>query len=150
MRAEALAAAQWWADRLALGYVRHDMGDPQINAIMNRSPSAVRYTPSNSPPSGMRWPKRSTRRSMRVAAAPSRFGSTTRFDYQPDWVLIEAAQRAGIDLEPGGLPLLPVKTGTRVAPGLVSVTEGDAQRDEPVVVWEAGTPGRSSAGRTET
>jgi hypothetical protein len=75
---------------------------------------------------------------------------TIRFDYQPDWVLIEAAQRAGIDLEPGGLPLLPVKTGTRVAPGLVSVTEGDAQRDEPVVVWEAGTPGRSSAGRTET
>jgi hypothetical protein len=138
MRPEALAAAQWWADRLALGPGRHDMGDPRINAIMNRDVPEVPYTPE----------QLTAFRGVLAEGIDREIGAaygrpiTIRFDYQPDWVLSDAAQRAGIDLEPDGLPLLPVKTYTRVAPGLVSVAEGDTQYlGEPVVVWEADAAG---------
>ncbi|MFF2094833.1 hypothetical protein [Streptomyces sp. NPDC058202] len=127
-RAEAVAAAAWWAQRLASGAAAHDVGAAQSNLFANAVSALV-----------ARQRDQAQIERFRDALAeliedhvggdawrPDNrlWGSAMRIvevGYAPDEILSGAADQAGFELKLSDLPL---KTVMWINPGEVKVAEG--------------------------
>ncbi|GHA01269.1 hypothetical protein ACFOOM_12285 [Streptomyces echinoruber] len=137
-RPEAVAAADWWAAKLA-EQPRHDVGAAQPNALANAVSALVRRQRTQAQIEAFReaLAEEINRHVERYGWRPDEpdFGSymrTIAVDYGPDPVLADAAEKAGFELQ---MLDLPVKTVMWINPGVVKVAEGYGAR--PVVIWRA-------------
>jgi hypothetical protein len=141
-RLEAIAAAQWWANRLSAGATAHDVGAAESNLFVNTVAALV-----------ARQRDQAQIERFREALAdlieadvdddgwrPDNplWGSamrTVEVGYGPDKILSDAAERAGFQLK---LSDLPMKTVMWINPGEVKVAEG---YNAPIsTVWKAVSP----------
>ncbi|MFF0139700.1 hypothetical protein ACFYRN_25005 [Streptomyces sp. NPDC005227] len=142
LRPEAVAAAAWWAERIAVGAAAHDVGAPASNLFANTVSALV-----------ARQRDQAQIERFRDALAelieqhvdgdgwrPDNplWGSairTVEVGYAPDEILSGAAEQAGFELKLSDLPL---KTVMWVNPGEVKVAEG---YNAPIrSVWRAVSP----------
>lgn len=138
-RPEAVAAAAWWAARLAIGASAHDVGSAESNLFANTVSALV-----------ARQRDQAQTERFRDALAElieqdvdgdgwrpddPLWGSamrTVEVGYGPDEILSDAAEQAGFELK---LSDLPMKTVMWVNPGEVKVAEG---YNAPIsTVWKA-------------
>jgi len=139
-RPEAVAAAAWWADRLAKP-ARHDTGDADSTAVAMAADAVLdrRWTPEQIDAFRTALVDEIEQHVEKYSWRPDApdFGSALRalmVDYGPDPVLADAAERAGFELK---ILDLPMKTVMWINPGIVTVAEGYSA--QPVVIWEAGS-----------
>lgn len=139
-RPEAVAAADWWANKLAEP-VSHDLGcgAEDSSSLANAVSALVRRQRSQAEIEAFRQAladeiERHLEANGWRPEKPD-FGSYMRsiaVDYGPDDVLVDAAAKAGFDLK---MLDLPVKTVMWINPGIVKVSQGHCA---PItVVWRA-------------
>lgn len=139
-RPEAVAAANWWAGKLA-AQVRHDVGrgaEPS-SALTNSVSALVRRQRADADIEAFReaLADEIDQHVAKYSWRPDEpdFGSYMRAiinDYGPDEVLTNAAHRVGFELTTFDLPL---KTTMWINPGMVKVAEGHSTR--PTIIWRA-------------
>jgi hypothetical protein len=138
-RPEAVAAAAWWADRLAAGARTHDVGDREASERISQVAALVARQREQAQIERFRDALADLVEEHLAARVwrptEPKFGSGLRvidIDYAPHPVLTRAAERAGFRL--GGLDL-PLKTAMWINPGEVRVAEGYSA---PIAtVWRA-------------
>ncbi|MCI3277502.1 BTG family protein [Streptomyces cylindrosporus] len=139
-RPEAVAAADWWAQKLA-GPAEHDngRGAEESTALANAVSALVRRQRSAAEIEAFReaLADEIEQHIGQYGWRPDEpdFGSAMRailVDYGPDPVLAHAAEKAGFQLRMLDLPL---KTVMWINPGIVKVAEGYSA--QPVVIWSA-------------
>ncbi|MEV5449977.1 hypothetical protein [Streptomyces sp. NPDC052535] len=142
-RPEAIAAAGWWAGKLATP-ADHDIGRgaEESSALANSVSALVRRQRSQAQIEAFREAL-ADEIEQHLAQHPDAWrpddplwGSGLRdigVDYGPDAVLADAAERAGFELK---MLDLPMKTVMWINPGVVKVAEGYSA--QPVIVWRAG------------
>ncbi|MFI6249020.1 hypothetical protein [Streptomyces sp. NPDC051016] len=137
-RPEAIAAAEWWANRLA-NPASHDVGAETANIVTNTVAALVERQRSQAQLEAFREAlvDEIDQHVAQYSWRPDEpdFGSALRaiaVDYGPDPVLADAAERAGFELK---ILDLPMKTVMWINPGTVTVAEGYSA--QPVVIWRA-------------
>jgi hypothetical protein len=139
-RPEAIAAAAWWADKLA-NPAQHDIGRSaeESTTLINAASALVQRQRSQAEIEAFReaLAEAIEQHVADYSWQPDNpdFGSYMRavqVDYGPDPVLADAAQRAGFKLRVLDLPM---KTVMWINPGIVKVAEGHGA--QPVVIWRA-------------
>ncbi|MFK0172629.1 hypothetical protein ACIQU5_27915 [Streptomyces sp. NPDC090306] len=138
-RPEAVAAAAWWASRLAAGAHTHDVGDraasdrvSQVAALVVRQRGQAQIERFRDALADL-VEEHLARRVWRPQEP--KLGSGLRviaIDYVPHPVLTAAAEQAGFQL--GGLDL-PLKTTMWINPGEIRIAEG--YRAQITTVWRA-------------
>lgn len=140
-RPEAIAAADWWAQKLA-SPGRHDVGRgaEESSALANTVAALVQRQRSQAEIDAFRLAlaEEIEQHVARYSWRPDdpHFGSAMRaitVDYGPDPVLADAAERAGFQLK---ILDLPMKTVMWINPGIVQVAGGHST--QPTVIWRAG------------
>ncbi|MGW0993508.1 hypothetical protein [Streptomyces sp. NPDC002520] len=138
-RPEAIAAADWWAAKLA-SPARHDVGATESNALANTVSALVQRQRSQAQIEAFReaLAEEIEQHVEKYSWRPDEpdFGSYMRsimVDYGPDPVLADAAEHAGFELKVLDLPM---KTVMWINPGIVKVAEGYSA--QPVIIWRAG------------
>lgn len=140
VRPESVAAAAWWAEKLA-DPASHDVGRgaEQQSALANAVSDLVRRQRSHAQIDAFRQALADEieQHVEMYSWRPDQpdLGSAMRaimVDYGPDPVLADAAEKAGFELK---MLDLPTKTVMWINPGIVSVSEGHSA--EPVVIWRA-------------
>lgn len=139
-RPEAVAAADWWAKKLAES-ARHDVGRgaEESSALANSVSALVQRQRSQAEMEAFReaLTEEIEQHVSKYSWRPEEpdFGSAMRaigVDYGPDPVLADAAEKAGFELK---ILDLPMKTVMWINPGTVKVAEGHSTR--PVTIWRA-------------
>ncbi|HEY6117374.1 MAG TPA: hypothetical protein VI172_15590 [Candidatus Dormibacteraeota bacterium] len=139
-RPEAVAAAEWWADKLA-NPTRHDLGRgaEESSDLANTVSALVQRQRSQGQIDLFRiaLAEEIEQHVEKYSWRPDEpdFGSAMRaimVDYGPDPVLADAAEHAGFKLKTLDLPM---KTVMWINPGVVKVAEGHSA--QLVVVWSA-------------
>ncbi|MFI1767499.1 hypothetical protein ACH41H_36380 [Streptomyces sp. NPDC020800] len=140
-RPEFVAAADWWAEKLAEP-ARHDVGrGAEESAAFANSVSALVQRQRSQAHIEVFHEALVVELELHVEKYSWRpdepdFGSYMRaimVDYGPDPVLAGAAERAGFELK---ILDLPMKTTMWINPGIVKVREGHSS--DPAVIWETG------------
>lgn len=139
-RPEAIAAADWWAQKLA-NPGQHDVGRGAegSSALANTVAAIVQRQRSQAQIEAFReaLAEEIEQHVEKYGWRPDEpdFGSYMRaieVDYGPDPVLADAAEKAGFELK---ILDLPMKTVMWINPGVVKVAEGYCA--QPVVIWRA-------------
>ncbi|MEU9208520.1 hypothetical protein AB0D27_11340 [Streptomyces sp. NPDC048415] len=139
-RPEAIAAAAWWAEKLAHP-ASHDVGRgaEESSALANTVSALVQRQRSHAEIEAFREALADDieQHIAQYSWRPDEpdFGSYMRaiqIDYGPDPVLADAAKRAGFELK---MLDLPMKTVMWINPGIVTVAEGNGT--QPAVIWRA-------------
>lgn len=139
-RPEAVAAADWWANKLAQP-ASHDVGrGAETSSVLANAVSAlVQRQRSQAQIEAFReaLADEIEKHVEKYGWRPEEpdFGSYMRsimVDYGPDDVLADAAERAGFELK---MLDLPMKTVMWINPGVVKVAEGNSA--QPVTIWSA-------------
>lgn len=137
-RPEAVAAADWWADRLAR-HARHETGDAGSTAFATAGTAMVErhWTPEQIEAFRFALAEQIEQHVSKYDWRPDEpdFGSymrAIRVYYGPDPVLGDAAEQAGFPLR---ILDLPMKTVMWINPGIVKVAEGHSV--QPAVIWRA-------------
>ncbi|MFD7793606.1 hypothetical protein [Streptomyces sp. NPDC059759] len=141
-RAEAVAAAAWWAERIAAGATVHDVGAAESSLFANTVSALVARQRDQAQIERFRdaLTELIEQHVDDDAWRPDNplWGSairTVEVGYAPDEILAGAAEQAGFELKLSDLPL---KTVMWVNPGEVKVAEGYSA---PIrTVWRAVSP----------